>query len=139
MHDILIDRDYVALSSNVRRRGGLEQLLTALGQLYAAGRGPKLERLFAGRRVAEIDLAGTTPVRLLPLLDNTMPMLRLALRGCSSISNPHMFAVPAVLLTSPAKILIIVDLPAPLGPSSPNMLPRGISRSMPFSACLPPA
>ncbi len=78
VNDILIDRDYVAMSSNVRRRGGLEQLLTVLGQLYVAGRGPKLERLFASRRIAEIDLDGTTTVRLPPLLDNTMPMLRFA-------------------------------------------------------------
>ena len=27
-----------------------------------------------------------------------------------------------------------VDLPAPLGPSSPNIEPRGIVRSIPFSA-----
>ena len=29
-----------------------------------------------------------------------------------------------------------VDLPAPLGPSRPKIEPRGIARSMPFSACI---
>jgi acyl transferase domain-containing protein len=70
VNDILIDRDYVALASNVRRRSGLEQLLSVLGQLYVAGRGPRMDRLFAGRRMAEIDLDGTQTVRLPPLLDN---------------------------------------------------------------------
>lgn len=76
VNDILIDREYLALSSNVRRRGGLEQLLSTLGQLFVAGRPPRLERLFEGRAIAEIDLAGTRVVKQPPLLDNTMPKLR---------------------------------------------------------------
>jgi len=113
VNDILIDRDYVALSSNVRRRGGLEQLLTALGQLYVAGRGPKLERLFAGRRVAEIDLAGTTPVRLLPLLDNTMPMLRFGDADRALIQRllaPPAAAPSPAAAPAPAQELLADDL-----------------------------
>jgi hypothetical protein len=35
-------------------------------------------------------------------------------------------------------MLIIVDLPAPLGPSSPKICPRGTSSETSVSACLPP-
>jgi hypothetical protein len=69
----------------------------------------------------------------------TMPIDTLALRGCLSMSKPQIDALPPVLLTSPARMLIIVDLPAPLGPSSPNISPCGTSRLTPASALLPPA
>ena len=32
----------------------------------------------------------------------------------------------------------VVDLPAPLGPSSPNTSPGGTAKSMPFTASTPP-
>jgi hypothetical protein len=48
-----------------------------------------------------------------------MPMLFFALRGLASMSKPQMLADPLVLLTRPARMLIVVDLPAPLGPSRP--------------------
>jgi hypothetical protein len=41
----------------------------------------------------------------------------------------QMRAVPALFTTSPARILIKVDLPAPFGPSNPNIEPRGMLRS----------
>ena len=46
------------------------------------------------------------------------------------------YGVPAVLLTTPARMLIRVDLPAPLGPSRPNIEPRGMTRSTPRRATL---
>lgn len=76
VNDILIEREYLGLASNVRRRNGVEQLLSVLGELYVAGRGPKLERLFAPRAIDAIDLGAEQKKRLPPLLDNTMPMLR---------------------------------------------------------------
>ncbi len=77
VNDILIDRDFTALSTNVRRRNGVEQLLSVLGQLWVLGRGPVLARLFEGRRIDAIDLAGSPPALRGVLLDNTLPMIRL--------------------------------------------------------------
>jgi hypothetical protein len=68
----------------------------------------------------------------------TTPIARLALRGCSSMSKPQIDALPPLLVTRPARMLIRVDLPAPLGPSSPKMPPRGTSIVTPSSARLPP-
>ena len=76
VNDILADREYVALSSNVRRKNGVEQLLTTLAQLYIAGRAVDLGKLFARRELARIDLDATAAVRQPPVLDNTMPMVR---------------------------------------------------------------
>ena len=56
-------------------------------------------------------------------------------RGFTSWSKPQISTFPAVLFTSPARMLIRVDLPAPFGPSRPKIDPAGIVRSMPFSAC----
>ena len=77
VNDILIDREFVTLPTNVRRKNGVEQFLSVLGQLYVAGRGAILERLFATRAIAPIDLDGSPPAPRGVLLDNTMPMLRL--------------------------------------------------------------
>lgn len=76
VNDILIDREFVALPTNVRRKNGVEQLLNVLAQLYVAGRGAVLERLFAGRAIATIDLDGSPVAPRGTVLDNTMPMLR---------------------------------------------------------------
>lgn len=77
VNDILIDRDFTALSTNVRRKNDVEQLLAVLGQLYVAGRGPVLARLFEQREIAVVDLAGSTSPAGGVVLDNTMPVLRL--------------------------------------------------------------
>lgn len=77
VNDILIDRQYVALSTNARRKNGVDQVLTVLGQLYVAGRGADLGKLFAQRDIDAIDLDGKPPKPRPPLLDNTMPMVRL--------------------------------------------------------------
>ena len=77
VNDILIDREHVALATNVRRKGGVEQLLSVLGKLWLAGRPPALERLFAGRAIPVIDFAAA-PMRPHGVaLDNTMPAIRL--------------------------------------------------------------
>jgi hypothetical protein len=49
------------------------------------------------------------------------------------MSTPSRCTVPAVGSTRPATMLMSVLLPAPLGPSRPN-IPVGISRSTPLSA-----
>ncbi len=55
------------------------------------------------------------------------------------VEAPDGLACPLVLLTtSPARMLISVDLPAPFGPSSPKIWPRGTSKPTLSSACLPP-
>jgi acyl transferase domain-containing protein/phosphopantetheinyl transferase (holo-ACP synthase) len=79
VNDILIDHDhdYVAVATNQRRKGGVEQLLGVLGQLYIAGRPPALDRLFAARAIAELDLQAEVPPLQGVVLDNTMPMVRL--------------------------------------------------------------
>jgi hypothetical protein len=66
----------------------------------------------------------------------TTPMAARASRGRSSMSRPQIETVPEVLRHSPARMLMNVDLPAPFGPSRPKIEPRGIARSMPFSACI---
>jgi hypothetical protein len=68
-----------------------------------------------------------------------MPIEALALRASTSMSKPQIETLPAVLRTMPARMLISVDLPAPFGPSSPKIWPRGTSMLTSLSACLPPS
>ena len=96
--DIPVGKAQVSIASNLRRRNGVEQLLTVLARLYTSGRAVRLQSLFDGRRIVAVDLA--KPVDSRPygvLLDNTMPMIRYseldreALRtfgGGSSVSPP---------------------------------------------------
>ena len=77
VNDIPAGKGQISIASNLRRRNGVEQLLTVLAQLYASGRPVRLQALFDGRRIAAVDM--TKPVDSRPygvLLDNTMPMLR---------------------------------------------------------------
>ena len=70
------------------------------------------------------------------------PMAARDWRGFTSWSKPQIVTLPAVLRTRPARMLMVVDLPAPFGPSRPKIEPAGIDRSSPFSACFgacPPA
>lgn len=103
VNDVLIEREFSALPTNVRRRNGVDQLLTVLGQLYVAGRGPVLERLFDDRAVTLLDFAASPQPPRGVLLDNTLPMVRLddadraALRA---LAAPAPMAQPA--LPSPA-------------------------------------
>ena len=85
VQDILGDRDYTALATNVRQRNDVEQVLQVLGQLYVAGRGPSMEKLYAPRAIAPIDLnAAKKPLRGI-IIDNTMPMVRLTEADCDAI------------------------------------------------------
>jgi acyl transferase domain-containing protein/phosphopantetheinyl transferase len=95
--DILVGREFSALSTNVRRRGELDQVLSVLGQLYVAGRGPVLERLFSPRAIVAIDLNGTAAVPRGAVIDNTMPMVRLSRADCDAIRKitAHSAAQPA--------------------------------------------
>lgn len=77
VNDILIDRDHVALATNVRRKDGVGQLLSVLGKLWLAGRPPAIDRLFDGRAIPAIDFDAPPPKPLGVALDNTMPMVRL--------------------------------------------------------------
>jgi malonyl CoA-acyl carrier protein transacylase/phosphopantetheinyl transferase len=108
VNDILIDNDFLALSTNVRRKGGVEQLLSVLGQLYVAGRPPRLERLFEPRRIAGIDLDALPPSPAGVLLDNTMPMARLSeadrerLRALATPPHPPVAAAAAAAVATPS-------------------------------------
>ena len=78
VNDILSGRDFLALPTNVRGRNGVEQLMFVLAWLYALGRWNTPERMHAEREIAAIDLDSRKPKQRPPLLDNTMPMLRLS-------------------------------------------------------------
>jgi len=117
VNDILIDRDYVALSSNVRRRGGVEQLLSVLGQLYVAGRSPALDRLFAARAIEPVAFDGRPAKKQPPLLDNTMPMLRLDESDLALVRR--LTAAPAPQMPAPAAA-VAEDAAAPMAPSQPE-------------------
>ncbi|MED5619068.1 polyketide synthase [Ideonella sp. BN130291] len=109
VNDILIDREFVALASNARRKGGMDQLLAVLGQLYVAGRGPTLERLFERRAIAAIDFdAQPQPPRGV-LLDNTMPMVRLSDADRATVHR---------LASAPAAITPAAPAPATPAPSA---------------------
>ena len=53
-------------------------------------------------------------------------------------SKPARRAVPAVGATVVVSIPTVVDLPAPLGPSSPNTSPVATSKCSGFTAATPP-
>jgi acyl transferase domain-containing protein/phosphopantetheinyl transferase len=77
VNDIPAGKAQVSIASNLRRRNGVEQLLTVLAQLYVSGRPVRLQSLFDGRRIAAVDLSravDSAPYGV--LLDNTLPMLR---------------------------------------------------------------
>ena len=78
INDILSGRDFLALPTNVRGRSGVEQLLFVLAWLYALGRWTTPDRMHAAREITPIDLDSRKPKARPPLLDNTMPMVRLA-------------------------------------------------------------
>ena len=76
--DILGEREHLATPTNVRRKHGLEQLLSALVQLWVSGRGFDVARLWEGRASNSIDIEAATGAKAAGvLLDNTMPVLRL--------------------------------------------------------------
>jgi hypothetical protein len=62
------------------------------------------------------------------------PIRCLTRRGSRATSAPHTRAVPPVGLISVVSMPIVVDLPAPFGPSSPKSSPGATSRSSPATA-----
>jgi len=124
VNDILIDRDFAALSTNVRRKNGVEQLLAVLGQLYVAGRGPVLERLFAARAITAIDLAGSPQPPKGVLLDNTMPMVRLSAADREALRL--LAAIPAAAGPASAP----VQAPVAEEPAAPGFADDGRERVM---------
>jgi len=57
----------------------------------------------------------------------------------SETSIPPRYAVPLVGSSVVVSIPIVVDLPAPFGPSSPKTSPRATSKLIPFTASTPPS
>jgi acyl transferase domain-containing protein/phosphopantetheinyl transferase (holo-ACP synthase) len=116
VNDILAGREYLALATNVRRRGGLDQVLSTLAHLYVNRRHVKLDRLFSPRSIAVIDLAGTAPATAKGvLLDNTMPVLRIddndraALRELAAQANTASPASVPAAAPEPAAAAESVD------------------------------
>src|SRR5439155_3225328 len=58
--------------------------------------------------------------------------------ACRTMSKPLTSAVPAVGGSSVTSMRISVDLPAPLGPSSPKISPSSTAKVMPFTAVKSP-
>jgi acyl transferase domain-containing protein/phosphopantetheinyl transferase len=109
VNDILAGREYRAVATNQRRRGGLDQFLQVLAELYTDARPVALARLFQRRRVASIDLDGPqVKPRRGVLLDNTMPKIRLddarrtALRALRSPS-PNEISRDTATVAEPAR------------------------------------
>src|SRR5918912_689450 len=61
-----------------------------------------------------------------------------AASGSAATSKPARRAVPAVGSIVVVSIPIVVDFPAPFGPSSPTTSPAATSKSIPFTASAPP-
>ena len=68
----------------------------------------------------------------------TRPMLRRTSRRLATTSWPATVAVPAVGSASVHSILIVVDLPAPLGPRKPKISPGATSNEIPSTAANSP-
>ena len=133
VNDILADREYVALASNVRRKNDVEQLLSTLALLYVAGREVDIARLFSPRELAAIDLDATVAVRQPPVLDNTMPMVRLGEADREKVRqlaqaaqpNPPQASTPAqahpqAAAPPPVAVADAVDAPATSMASEPG-------------------
>jgi hypothetical protein len=67
----------------------------------------------------------------------TLLMLRAA-SGAAATSKPPSRADPPDGFTIVVSIPIVVDLPAPFGPSRPKTSPCATSKSIPFTASTPP-
>ena len=68
----------------------------------------------------------------------TMPMQALAAASSVSMSWPNTTTLPELLFTSELTMPMMVDLPAPLGPSRAKNSPSSTSRLTPRSASTPP-
>ena len=73
----------------------------------------------------------------LPEFCATTPISRRTCSGCLSTSSPWTTAVPWVGRARVVRILMVVDFPAPFGPSRPNTEPRGTAMLSPSRARTP--
>ena len=112
----------VGLVGQVHR--GEQRVGLPLGLGHAVEPGLDLQRLARSEEGVEQDL----------LRDDADRALGVA-RVLVDVEAPDV-ALPPVLITSPARMLISVDLPAPLGPSRPKIWPRGTSKLTSSSAAL---
>ena len=80
------------------------------------------------------------PVSALSRTDswNTTLLTARAAIGCLTTSKPASRADPLVGLMVVVSIPMVVDLPAPFGPSRPNTSPGATWKSMPRTASTPP-
>ena len=127
VQDILGDRDYTALATNVRQRNDVEQVLQVLGQLYVAGRGPVMEKLYAPRAIAPIDLNGAAKPLRGAIIDNTMPMVRLSEADCDAIRAITSRGGPPVVAAGGAAAEPTVP---PRGPAMSPILVEGREQVM---------
>lgn len=133
--DILKKRPYLALQCNDRNRSGLEQIQHLLATLFVEGRAPRLERLFAGRPVNDLDLAhARSPRHPAPTLVNTLPYIRLNREESAELQALLMSPTPSA---SPAAAS--VDAPQTEPTAAPQAAPRtaAASTSAPKSAGRP--
>lgn len=78
VNEILSDKEYLSIASNIRKKSSVEQFLILLGQLYVNQKTVDIGRLFVGRTLDSVDLSSSAPRRVSGmLLDNTMPVLHL--------------------------------------------------------------
>jgi phosphopantetheinyl transferase len=80
--DILRGRDYIAVSSNIQRRTGLEQIQHLLAQLCMRGMTVDMTPLYRHREVTQVDLDTASIIKngnqkKIPVLELTMPVMRL--------------------------------------------------------------
>ncbi|MEM7155183.1 MAG: beta-ketoacyl synthase N-terminal-like domain-containing protein [Myxococcota bacterium] len=84
--NILAETEHLAVASNLRRRSGVQQLLTVAAHMYTEARPVSLARLFEGRSIDVIRLEGDSPTqRPAMVLDNTMPKIRLSAEDAERI------------------------------------------------------
>src|SRR6185503_4186993 len=82
--------------------------------------------------------SSTLSSRSLVIACGMTPIVRRTSSDCFMMSNPPTSAVPAVGGSSVTSIRINVDLPAPLGPSSPKISPSSTVKLMPSTAVKSP-
>ncbi len=68
----------------------------------------------------------------------TTLLIRRAASGSATTSNPASSALPSLGAIVVVSMPTVVDFPAPLGPSRPNISPGATSKSIPFTASTPP-
>src|SRR5581483_10486766 len=68
----------------------------------------------------------------------TTPICRFTSTGCASRSRPRISMRPELGASNPVSILMVVDLPAPLGPRNPKNCPGATRKSTPSTAMSSP-